>query len=795
MSTLTRKAWRDLTRHRARTVLAASTLCIAIASAGFVAVPSLLNAAMNDQVQASHLDDVELSTRTLDLTPAELSALGHLPGVAAVAAGLGYVTAATTGNGTRNVEIIGGDLASSPVDTVPLLTGHMPGPGEVLADAANGRAADLAFPKGGTIEVRAASGALVSLSVSGTGMNLAATPGANGSTTAVFYTTRDTVESLAGVRGVNGLAFRLTDDTPAGAAKAITAVRAYLIAQTGADPITALPTIRAAGQWPGKSTFDHLMALLYIITILAFASALFLIAATMNTLIAEQANEIAILKTLGGRRRQIAGIIVRTAAMLGTAGAVLGSILGIVIASVLARYFAATIMDVSVGFGISVPVVVVSLVLGPALAVAASLPALRRALRRPVTETLAGAGTMAFGGGRLDRLLTRSRLLSGTGLSGGVRMGVRNALRQQRRSAAVIAQVAVAAGLAIALLSLSQSITAVIDQTFANLRFSIGVGLTSGSPPFTSQAVTIAASTPGITGAQPVETSAVKFHGQVYPAWGMSSQPLYTYRLSAGHWFTAADAHTAIPAVVLGPAVARAAHASVGQALTLDTAAGTTHVNVIGIDTGANNDGGTVYFSLPALKRLDGTAGAANSLWLTTTSSDHAAIDQAAAAVANRLTATGLRVSTVNIYVLQADFTATTTAVLTIVQVLGLLVVAITLMGLVSALSMAVFERTREIGILRCMGARARHIRQVFSTEAVVLAAAGWVVAVPLGWLIYQGLLALILHNADLNLPPRFPPVIPLITLACVVALTLIVIRGPLRRAARIQPGNALRYQ
>ncbi len=128
-------------------------------------------------------------------------------------------------------------------------------------------------------------------------------------------------------------------------------------------------------------------------------------------------------------------------------------------------------------------------------------------------------------------------------------------------------------------------------------------------------------------------------------------------------------------------------------------------------------------------------------------------------------------------------------------EILGLLVVAIMLMGLVSALSMGVIERTREIGILRCVGARARHIRRVFSVEAVVLAAAGWAFGVLLGWLIYQGLLALLLHNAALRLPQEFPPVIPLITLAGVLVLTLIVIRGPLRRAARIQPGTALRYQ
>jgi putative ABC transport system permease protein len=801
MSTLTRKAWGDLTRHRARTLLAVCTLSIAIASLGFLAVPALLNAAMNRQIAGSHLYDVGISTSTLDLSPAQLRALGRLPGVAAVSPAVGYATTATSAVGPQDVEIAGTALASAPVNTVALFTGRMPGPGEVLADAGNARATGFAVPNGGTIDVRAASGRLVRLRVSGTGMNLAATPGATGSTTPVFYAPTATVQALRGVRGYNYLGFRLADDSTAAQSRVVAEVRAYLTAQTGADPITALPAVRAPGQWPGQSGFNHIVALLYIITILAFSSALFLISATMNTLIAEQASEIAILKTLGGRRRQIAGITVRTAAMLGAAGAVLGTILGIAIAYVLAGYFAVKLIDVSFGFAISVPVVVASLVLGPALAVAASLPALRRALRRPVAETLAGTGTSGYGSGWLDRMIARSGLLSGTRVPGSVRMGVRNTLRQKRRSAATIAQVALAAGLAIAFLALGQSVTAVISQTIGTLHFSIGAGeaASSGARPFGSQALAIAATTPGVTGAEPVETSSVQYNGQAYVAWGLGAHPLYSYRLSAGHWFTtadtAADARTAIPPVVLGPALARAARASVGQILTLSVAAGPTRVRVIGIDTVPTNNGDTVYFPLQVLERLDGGPGTADSIWLATASSGHAAIDRATAAAASRLAAAGYPVSTTEIYVTQAQITAADTAILTIVDILGLVVVAIMLIGLVSALSMGVIERTREVGILRCVGARARHIRRVFGAEAMILAVVGWAFGVLLGWLIYQGLLTLLLHDAALSLPQEFPPVIPLIALAGVLALTLIVIRGPLRRATRIQPGTALRYQ
>ena len=198
----------------------------------------------------------------------------------------------------------------------------------------------------------------------------------------MFYATLATVERLRGMQGYNYLGFRLTDDTTAVQNQVIAEVRTYLTQQVGTDPITSVPATRDATQWPGQDAFGHIMRLLYIITTLAFGSALFLISSTMNTLITEQAAEIAILKTLGARRRQIAAVILRTAGLLGAAGAVIGTVLGIVIAYLLAGYFAVKFVDVKFGFGIDVPVVVASLLLGPALAAAASLPALRRALRR-----------------------------------------------------------------------------------------------------------------------------------------------------------------------------------------------------------------------------------------------------------------------------------------------------------------------------------------------------------------------------------------------------------------------------
>ena len=41
------------------------------------------------------------------------------------------------------------------------------------------------------------------------------------------------------------------------------------------------------------------------------------------------------------------------------------------------------------------------------------------------------------------------------------------------------------------------------------------------------------------------------------------------------------------------------------------------------------------------------------------------------------------------------------------------------MVGLVNAITMSVLERTREIGVLRCIGARARDIRRIFAAEGL----------------------------------------------------------------------------
>lgn len=791
MTTLARKARADLKRRPARSILTVATLALGIAGVGTIAVPGLVDRTMQREVRAARLHDVSVTIRNTALTPPQLDELAHLPNVTAVDARVVYSTQASIGDRRSQATIWGVGLASQQIDVLRLTSGERPTGRQVLADDGDSSAASFPVDVGDQIQLRSHDGRQLALAVAGTGRGLATSPSAfTPSNNPVFYATPDTVRELSGIDGVNSLALRLADNTPDAQTGTVAAIRDGLHTWTGNEPFVDLPETRSEGDWPGRSTIDQITSLLGVVTLLAVVCALFLIANTMNTLVSEQTSEIAVLKALGGRRRQIARVLLHTAALLGAAGAVLGASLGVAIAYLLARFFASTIFDVHAGFAASIPVVAVSLVAGPVLAMAASLPALRRALRRSVAETLADRGASSYGQGRLDRLVAHSQILSSP-----TRMGIRNVLRQKRRSTATVAQVAVAVALALALFSLGRSVTATLNGIYATQRYDIELTANSGAPQFDNRAQSIAAATAGVNGVQPVLESSVGYDGSTYAAFGMVDDPLYRYQLRAGRWFTAAD-DTATPApVVLGPTPADKLNARVGQSVVLDTAAGPARFEVVGIDTGQNNNGGNVYLPLPVLQQLTGRDGTTNALWVTTSRKTHSAIDQATLAVQDHLASAGYPADAQKRYVQQSDNRAQNDTLLTVIQVMGVLVVGIALIGLLSTLTMGVIERTREIGVLRALGAGKRQIRRVFRAEGVTLATIGWIVGLPSGWLLFRGLLVLVRHVFSVNITAVFPATAPPVILIATIALTVLVARPALRRAVRTQAGTALRYE
>jgi ABC-type lipoprotein release transport system permease subunit len=97
--------------------------------------------------------------------------------------------------------------------------------------------------------------------------------------------------------------------------------------------------------------------------------------------------------------------------------------------------------------------------------------------------------------------------------------------------------------------------------------------------------------------------------------------------------------------------------------------------------------------------------------------------------------------------------------------------------------------------MLRCIGAAARDIRRVFGSEGILLAFLGWILGIPVGYLIGRLTWLAFAQVMDVNPPYYYPAINIAIVFLITIVITLLVIQFPLRRATKLRPGDAIRYQ
>jgi putative ABC transport system permease protein len=496
------------------------------------------------------------------------------------------------------------------------------------------------------------------------------------------------------------------------------------------------------------------------------------------------------MKALGARREVIARSFVAAAVILGTAGTIVGTVLGLLTSRALGEYVTVQLMGVDSVWTIAPWFVAASVAIGIGGTAAAALPAVLRATGVPAKDVLTNPGIdTRFGGSRVERAVSRATFLPRL-----TRIGLGNAARSRRRSIATAVQIALGVGTALGFAAFSVTGITVSNRTLENESGDIRLVWGQGGRALDPAAAELAAAIPGVAEVQPIIYGTVELGGDTRSAWGLPAEPIYEPDLVDGRWFSHDDIAAVAPVAVIGEPMAEIIGAETGDRIEIETRSGVKTVEVIGVDRTLVADGQYVW--LPLSTAADFHQAALDyALWVDATDDDPGFVDAVAADLGAGLSAAGYRPRTFLHHEELATARAEDRVVVTAIMVLGLPIVAIAMIGLVSAMTTSMLERTREIGILRSLGASKRHLRSLLRAEGIAVAALGWVVGIPVGYVLARVIVWQFGRAMHTSLGLIFPWWLAPAALVLVVIAARLTLRLPMRRAVRMPPATALRYE
>ncbi len=496
------------------------------------------------------------------------------------------------------------------------------------------------------------------------------------------------------------------------------------------------------GMVPLDDILQAILLLMGALGLLSLFLSVFLIVNTVSALLAQQKRQIGIMKAIGAQTTQILAMYLALIIAYGVLALALATPLSIIGARALSRFMAAQfnfdlhsldIQPASIWLQVGVALLVPTL---------ASLPPFLGNLRVSAAEAMRvgyAPGKGRWSGGPIALLSGRRLWWARHILGRPLLLSIRNTFRSKGRLALTLATLTLGGAIFISVFSVQTSLNGTMNDFLRWWNFDVSLIL--ARPYRTARVAQEALRVPGVVQTDvlfqlPVrrvrsdgsESGTVLMFAPRAESELSPSPPLIE-----GRWLLPEDENALVVSTIF---LQKEPDIRLGDQVVLKVMGRERPYHVVGVCLGILTP--MVYGHYPYIAEATGQVGQTGTVTVRTTQHDPDSVAAMATALETHMEGAGIRVSDVQtITGERAEMQASFNIIIALLLLMALLLALVGGLGLMGTMSINVLERTREIGVLRAIGAPNRGVAQVFVLEGVTIGVLSWalgaVLAVPLG--------------------------------------------------------------
>jgi putative ABC transport system permease protein len=555
----------------------------------------------------------------------------------------------------------------------------------------------------------------------------------------------------------------------------------------------------------GRVFVDGMSLVTQVLAVVSMLLSAVLVSNTLMAIITQQTNQLGILKAIGGTSFTVTKIYLTGVFIYGLLALCIALPLGSLSSFRLTSWFLGFYNIDYAEFSLTRQAVLFQVLAALAVPLLAALYPILHGAAITVRQAIASYGLGGdFGSSWIDRLVER---IGRRFLASYHAMALANTFRRKGRLLLTQLVLVIAGVMFLMVMNLSSSIKATLDAEFG--RRDHDAVLTFDELQRADRAIALAERVPGVAhaGTWLVSPATILREGQKSLDAGLGSQlqgvpvddPLYIPKIVAGRWLAPEDGR----AVVLNQDTAEDENIHVGDTITLDLGdLGKDEWQVVGLYRVFLMFGGgfsvdAIYAPGEAVFAATKKTGKASILLVQTDSQAPADVDLTANRVSDVLKENNIEIAAMETMPsLRRTSDTTFSMVVMMLLALAVIVALVGGIGLMGALWISVIERTKEIGVMRSIGAPSRVLLGIFMLEGIIQGLLSWAAAVPIALLVSPAManaLGLAMFSSRLDYQFNLGAVFT--WLAIILAVSALASLIPARNATQINVRQSLSYE